>query len=121
MLELMGMDDVIAGGEKKRGKETGESEVGRVGGGVEKKEDQGRQARPRNPSGTPPTPPHPAHQQRSQGASALHPHYKRAAAVTGDCGLQYGFTAPSHRLSFTLTVYSHHGRDIAGRCIRSSP
>lgn len=58
MLELMGMDDVIAGGEKKRGKETGESEVGRVGGGgVEKKEDQGRQARPRNPSGTPPTPP----------------------------------------------------------------
>lgn len=45
MLELMGMDDVIAGGEKKRGKETGESEVGRVGGGgVEKKEDQGRQA-----------------------------------------------------------------------------
>lgn len=37
MLELMGMDDVIAGGEKKRGKETGESEVGRVGGGVEKK------------------------------------------------------------------------------------
>lgn len=33
MLELMGMDDVIAGGEKKRGKETGESEVGRVWGG----------------------------------------------------------------------------------------
>ena len=117
----MGMDDVIAGGEKKRGKETGESEV-EGGGGLKKKEDQSRQA----PTAAPGIhldhhpPPRPAHQQRSQGASALHPHYKRAAAVTGDCGLQYGFTAPSHRLSFTLTVYSHHGRDIAGCCIRSS-
>lgn len=119
------MDDVIAGGEKKRGKETGESEVGRVwgGGGLKKRRIRVNKLplRPQESIWNTTHPPHPAHQQRSQGASALHPHYKRAAAVTGDCGLQYGFTAPSHRLSFTLTVYSHHGRDIAGRCIRSSP
>lgn len=103
----MGMDDVIAGGGKKE-RERNRRGVGGLGGEVEKRRTRVDRLpiRPRESIWSPP-----AHQQRSQGATTLHPHYKRAVAVTGDCGLQYGFTALSHNLSFTLTVYSHHRRD----------
>lgn len=87
--------------EKKRGKEKGV-------GGVEKRRTRVDKlfTRPWESIWTP------CSLERSQGDSTLHPHYKRTFAVTEGCELQYGFTAPSHNLSFTLTVYSHHGRDI---------
>lgn len=62
-------------------------------------------------------PPPPTHQQRSQGDSTLHPHYERVVAVTGE----YGFTALSRSLSITLTVYSHHGRDMQDAVLDRPP
>lgn len=87
--------------EEKRGKEKRVGEWKTEGPGVDK-----LTVRPRESIWTPCAP------ERSQGDSALHPHYKRAITVTGDCELQYGFTAPPHNLSFTLTVHSHHRRRI---------
>lgn len=113
------MDDVIAGGEKESEEERERRVMG--GGGVEKRRTRIDKLpmRPQESIWTPPPPP--AHQQRSQGDSALHPHYERAVAVTGDCGQQYGFTALSRSLSFTLTVYSHHGRDMQGAVLDRPP
>lgn len=86
MLELMGMDDVIAGGEKEREGKGGGGGGGGGGAGVGGGAEKGRTrvdklpTLPQESIWTPRSP------QRSQGDSALHPHYKRAVAVTGDCG-----------------------------------
>lgn len=103
--------------EKKRG----ERERSNVGGGRRRTRVDKLTIRLQEFMCPPPPLPPPAHQQRSQGDSALHPHYHRAVAVTGDCWLQYGFTALSRSLSFTLTVYSHHGGDTQDTVLDRPP
>lgn len=93
MLQLMGIDDVFAGGEK-------EMEVKKGGGVREYKGGRPRvdklSTRPRESIWTP------CSLERSQGDPTLHPHYKRTFAVTEVCELQHGFTAPSQPV-----IYSH--------------